>query len=115
MISQKIDLVKPIRYDEEVHLTDSILQELKDLDATVLVTRNANQTKCQFDLGIELAGKLPNLIVIAVCDPYDFLENQDVGTYLVTYEPTVEAFEAAVQIMLGSIAATGHLPVRTYQ
>ena len=53
-----------------------------------------------------------NLIVIATCDPYDFLEEkEEIRNYITIYEPTVSAFKSAVDVIFGVTKAVGTLPV----
>lgn len=80
-------------------------------DVVILETRNAREAKAQRQLGLQLAKRRPDLIVIATCSPYDFLDDAEIRTYTVTYEPTVEAFSSAVSVMFGSSPAKGKLPV----
>jgi len=62
-------------------------------------------------LGKKLGNKL---IVIATCDPYDFLEEVDiVKNYITIYEPTVPAFKSAIDVIFGTTQAVGKLPVRS--
>jgi beta-N-acetylhexosaminidase len=52
------------------------------------------------------------LVVIATCDPYDFLEEvNEIKNYITIYEPTVPAFTSAADIIFGITRPLGHLPV----
>ncbi|EOD52867.1 putative gnat family protein [Neofusicoccum parvum UCRNP2] len=66
-------------------------------------------------MALELASKVPNLVVVATCDPYDFLEDDVIKTYLTIYEPTSSAFKAAADVLFGATAAQGTLPVQQAQ
>jgi beta-N-acetylhexosaminidase len=51
------------------------------------------------------------LVIIATCDPYDFLDENDIKNYITIYEPTIPAFKSAVDVIFGVTKATGVLPV----
>jgi beta-N-acetylhexosaminidase len=50
-------------------------------------------------------------IGLATCNPYDLSAFPELGTYLATYEYTVPALAAAVEVLFGEATAGGHLPV----
>ncbi|KAL6808702.1 glycoside hydrolase family 3 protein [Trichoderma sp. SZMC 28015] len=94
-------------------LTDEQWKQVEEADVVILATRNARESKYQKELGLEIAkrrGTLP-VISIATCAPYDFLDDTQIGTYITVYEPTVEAFSAAVDILFGDAQPRGKLPV----
>ncbi|PNY25582.1 Beta-hexosaminidase [Tolypocladium capitatum] len=106
----------------EIRFTDSTLSDdqwrlVDDADVVILATRNARESQYQKDLGIEIARRRgeSSLVAIATCNPYDFLEDREMGTYLAVYEPTVEAFQSGVDIIYGEASARGHLPIATGQ
>lgn len=83
-----------------------------EAEVVVLATRNAHESPYQAAVGLEVArrrGEAP-LVAIAACNPYDFLECPQVRTYLAIYDPTVEAFRAAVDMLYGE-PSRGKLPV----
>ncbi|ORX44457.1 glycoside hydrolase, partial [Hesseltinella vesiculosa] len=53
-----------------------------------------------------------NLTVVAVINPYDLMAFPEIDTYLVTYEYTPPAHEAAVRLIFGEIPSTSRLPVK---
>lgn len=79
----------------------------------IYATRNASLSPYQKDFGISLGKKFgKNLIVIATCDPYDFLEEKgEIKNYITIYEPTIPAFKSAVDVIFGATKAVGALPV----
>lgn len=82
-------------------------------DTVILTTMNARESEYQESLGLELPKHAQKLISIAACAPYDFLERPEVAeTYITTFEPTVEAFAAAANVIFGRAEARGVLPVR---
>lgn len=80
-------------------------------DAVIFFTLNARESPFQQALARSLSGRVRNLMAVAGCNPYDFLEDSTIGTYLATYEPTVAAFEAATNVVFGVSHAKGALPV----
>ncbi|KAJ5103626.1 hypothetical protein N7532_004155 [Penicillium argentinense] len=84
---------------------------VKDADAVVFISLNARESPYQKKLGHTLPGLARTLITIAACNPYDFLEVSDIETYLTTYEPTIEAFTVAADIIFGKSVARGSLHV----
>lgn len=106
----------------DIRFTDSTLsgdqwRQVDDADVVILATRNARESQYQRDLGLEIArrrGESP-LVAIATCNPYDFLDDREMGTYLAVYEPTVEAFQSGVDIIYGKTSARGRLPIAASQ
>ncbi|POR36259.1 Beta-hexosaminidase [Tolypocladium paradoxum] len=108
--------VVDIRFTDST-LSDDQWRQVDDADVVILATRNARESQYQKDLGMELArrrGESP-LVAIATCNPYDFLEDRAMRTYLAVYEPTVEAFQSGVNIMYGEATARGRLPIAASQ
>ena len=93
--------------DDEKHITEA--------NAVIFATRNASLSSYQKDYGLALGKKLgEKLIVVATCDPYDFLEEKDeIKNYITIYEPTIPAFKSAVDIIFGITKPLGTLPVGT--
>ena len=82
-------------------------------DVVILTTMNARESEYQTSLGLQVPKHARKMIAIAACAPYDFLDRPDVvETYITTYEPTVEAFAAAVKVIFGKAEAKGSLPVQ---
>ncbi|PYI33036.1 beta-N-acetylglucosaminidase [Aspergillus indologenus CBS 114.80] len=84
-------------------------------DAVILTTINARESPFQRKMGQELPSRARALVSIAACNPYDFLDDPTIGTYITTYEPTLEAFSAAAATIFGAATATGKLPVSTQE
>lgn len=101
-----------IRFTEASLSTDQ-WHQIEQADVVILATRNARESAYQRDLGLEVARRRKGLpfIAIATCAPYDFLDDENVETYVAVYEPTVEAFSSAVDILYGVAEARGKLPV----
>ncbi|CRG86080.1 beta-N-acetylhexosaminidase [Talaromyces islandicus] len=104
--------VTEIQYSES-SFSDQQWKAVGNADAVILTTRNAREAEEQRSVAFELVKRRKDLIVVATCSPYDFLDDTEIGTYLAIYEPTVEAFSAAVDIIFGKNSAKGALPVKS--
>lgn len=80
-------------------------------DVVIFASLNARESTYQRNLGLELPSRARSLVAIAACNPYDFLEDTTVETYIATYEPTIEAFTVATKVLFGEAPARGTLPV----
>ncbi|KAK8211754.1 hypothetical protein BKA81DRAFT_357260 [Phyllosticta paracitricarpa] len=62
-----------------------------------------------------LQSAAPSLVVIATCDPYDFLgtDGEFIENYVAIYEPTAAAFKGAADVLFGVCDAAGRLPVQS--
>jgi beta-N-acetylhexosaminidase len=110
-------LVHAIQYFDSKPLDQGEEVLIDQADVVVFCTRNASLSQYQKDLGLSLGKKLGNkLIVVATCDPYDFLDDVEaIQNYITTYEPTLEAFRSALDVIFGAIPASGVLPVGSGQ
>jgi beta-N-acetylhexosaminidase len=84
---------------------------LEVADVVIFTSLNARESPYQESLGLQLSQRIKSLVHIAACNPYDFLDAPSVKTYITTYEPTIEAFSVAADIMFGALIPTGALPV----
>ena len=109
--SHSADIASLPFYDTDLH--DAEKKEVMEADAVILATRNAKLSPKQTDLGLKLNKLAKRLVVVATCDPYDFMDHPEVKTVIATYEPTIEAFQAAARILFGETKASGVLPVLT--
>ena len=105
--------IKDIRFVNSVPLSPDSEKDITQADVVIFAARNASLSKYQKDFGLWLGKKLgTRLIVIASCDPYDFLkEVEEVKNYITIYEPTMPAFKSAVDVIFGNTRAQGKLPV----
>lgn len=105
--------VVEIKYSDSSPLSPHSAQLIANAHAVILVTENANLNSYQKELGLSLGKNLgQKLIAIAICDPYDFLqEKEEVQNYITIYEPTIPAFKSAVNVIFGITQAQGILPV----
>lgn len=88
-----------------------ILHTAAEADVIIVATVNAHLDQQQAKLMQRLIQSGRHVIGIAVGIPYDLLAFPQLGTYLVTYEYSQPALNAAVRVLFGEIQAQGHLPV----
>jgi len=77
----------------------------------LMVTVNAYLDAQQVAVMLHVVASGRPVIGIAVYNPYDLLAFPELATYLVTYECTEPALEAAVQVLFGEAVPQGRLPV----
>ncbi|KAG8405489.1 hypothetical protein J3458_022141 [Metarhizium acridum] len=95
-------------------LTPEQWRQVEDAGVVILATRNARESRYQHGLGLEIAKRRAGktLISVATCNPYDFIDDQaEVRNFIAVYEPTLEAFASAADIIYGAATARGKLPV----
>lgn len=96
----------------EDHHTDSEIEKAISEAATIIIgTANANLHHFQEVMVKRAIASGKPVIVTAVINPYDLMVFPELDTYLVTYEYTPPAHEAAVKVIFGEIQATSKLPV----
>lgn len=82
-------------------------------DVVILVTVNAyqdhNAQQAAIVQNVLTAGK--RVIGIAASSPYDVRAFPQIGTWLLTYEPTRPALEAVARVLFGEDQSQGQLPV----
>ncbi|KAI9486178.1 MAG: glycoside hydrolase superfamily [Benjaminiella poitrasii] len=81
----------------------TLLRQVEEARLVIVGTANANLHAFQADMVRSLAAACGDrLVVIAVINPYDLLAFQkEVSTYLVTFEYTPPAHEAAIRLVFG--------------
>jgi beta-N-acetylhexosaminidase len=84
---------------------------LTTADLVIVATINAHLDQRQVDLMKHILQSGKPTIGLATCDPYDLSVFPELGTYLATYEYTVPALVAAVEVLFGEAIAGGRLPV----
>ncbi|KAH7377982.1 putative beta-N-acetylglucosaminidase [Cadophora sp. MPI-SDFR-AT-0126] len=104
-----------VRFHDGIPLSPEDEEHIAGADSIIFATRNASLSPYQKAYGLSLGEKFGDkLIVIATCDPYDFLEEKDgIRNYITIYEPTIPAFKSAVDIIFGMTKPLGSLPVGT--
>ncbi|CAG7965501.1 unnamed protein product [Penicillium olsonii] len=110
VLRQHNNSIAEIRYGT-AGLTGEQWQVIDVADVVIFTSLNARESPYQEFLGLELAQRVRSLVHIAACNPYDFLDAPSVKTYITTYEPTIESFSVAADIMFGTLIPTGALPV----
>ncbi|KAJ5236634.1 hypothetical protein N7489_006725 [Penicillium chrysogenum] len=112
VLRQHNNSIAELRYGAS-GLTSEQWRSLEVADVVIFTSLNAKESPYQESLGLKLAERVRSLVHIAACNPYDFLDAPSVKTYITTYEPTIEAFSVAADIMFGALVPTGALPVGT--
>ena len=96
-------------------MTDADYEELYGVarasSVVIVVTVNAYLDDQQTTMMRQLVQLRGPVMGVAVYNPYDLLAFPELATYLVTYECTEPALEAAVQVLFGEAVAEGRLPV----
>jgi beta-N-acetylhexosaminidase len=102
-----------IRFHDGIPLSAKSQTAIEEAETVIFATRNARLSQYQKDFGLSLGKKLGNkLIVVATCDPYDFLgEKDEIKNYIAIYEPTLPAFKSAVDVIFAITQTQGSLPV----
>ncbi|KAG4427727.1 hypothetical protein IFR05_016791 [Cadophora sp. M221] len=102
-----------VRFHEGGPLSPEDEKHVAEANIVIFASRNASMSPYQKYYGLSLGKKFgERLIVIATCDPYDFLEEKDeIKNYIAIYEPTIPAFKSAVDIIFGITKPLGSLPV----
>ncbi|RUP49128.1 glycoside hydrolase superfamily [Jimgerdemannia flammicorona] len=97
---------------ERPSMEDSqIAKAVENASFVIIATANGNLYPYQTrTVKMVLAFKKPT-IGVAVVNPYDLMSFPELDTYLVTYEYTPPAHEAAVRVIFGEIEPKGKLPV----
>jgi len=88
-----------------------LLQTTDEADIFIVATVNAHMDGEQAQVVRYLLSLGRHVIGIAVRNPYDLLAFPQLRTYLVTYEYTRPALNAAVRAIFSMRQASGHLPV----
>ncbi|KAF7730199.1 hypothetical protein EC973_002807 [Apophysomyces ossiformis] len=100
--------VRYIVFDQH---TADLSDQIRKAAYVVIGTANANLYPFQVNM-VRLAHKLAaKLIVVSVINPYDLMAFPEIDTYVVTYECSPPALEAAVQTLFGEITPSSRLPV----
>jgi beta-N-acetylhexosaminidase len=102
-----------VEYPDTGELSEEYWKMIEtDADIVILATRNAKEAEGQSNYALEVAKRRKDIIVIATCSPYDFLDDDEsVKTYVAIFEPTMEAFESAIDVIFSRAPAKGILPV----
>lgn len=100
-----------ITFYEDKHTDSQIEASFSEASAIIIGTANANLHQFQVDMVKRALATGKPVVVTAVINPYDLTVFPDVDTYLVTYEYTPPAHEAAVKTIFGEIQPKSKLPV----
>lgn len=88
-----------------------VLAVAETADAVLLVTVNCHADERQTHAAERIAAATSRVIGIAACDPYDASALPAVGSFLASYEYSMPALAAALDVLFGVRLATGRLPV----
>ncbi|KAK8153420.1 glycoside hydrolase superfamily [Phyllosticta citrichinensis] len=107
--------VEHMKFFQDGRNDKEILDAAAAVDVVILATRNARLSPYQRNMVKALQSAAPCLVVVATCDPYDFLgkDGAFVENYVAIYEPTVAAFKGAADNLFGLRHPTGRLPVQS--
>ncbi|KAF7729007.1 hypothetical protein EC973_005038 [Apophysomyces ossiformis] len=97
-----------IVYDEN---TPDLTEDIRKADCVIIGTANANFHPFQVNVVHTVQKNAKQFIVVAVMNPYDLMAFPTVDTYIVTYEYTPPAHEAAVRVIFGDVKTHSVLPV----
>ncbi|PBP22779.1 hypothetical protein BUE80_DR006356 [Diplocarpon rosae] len=102
-----------IQFNDGIPLSAAEEKQVEEAEVVILATRNASFSPYQKNYGLMLGKKFGDrLVVIATCDPYDFLQDEEeIKNYITIYEPTIPAFKSAVDIIFGRTTGLGSLPL----
>ncbi|KAI5803125.1 glycoside hydrolase superfamily, partial [Geopyxis carbonaria] len=96
-------------------ITQTHVALIKRCAAVIFVTCNARRpnarSQVQTATAVHRLCYSKPMINMAVCDPYDLLDDRKFGTYLCTYEYSPTALETAAAVVFGERHAAGVLPV----
>ncbi|KAK7552355.1 putative beta-N-acetylglucosaminidase [Phyllosticta citricarpa] len=107
--------VQHLKFFQDGRNDKEILDAAAAVDTVILATRNARFSPYQRNMAKSLQSAAPSLVVIATCDPYDFLgtDGEFIENYVAIYEPTAAAFKGAADVLFGVCDAAGRLPVQS--
>ncbi|MGQ4383213.1 glycoside hydrolase family 3 protein [Streptomyces sp. SAS_270] len=83
----------------------------RDADAVVVATYNVTASSSQKSLVTQLVATGVPVVAVAVRNPYDVAQLQDVGAFLASYSWTDVELRAAARVIAGRVAPGGRLPV----
>ncbi|MET7702162.1 glycoside hydrolase family 3 protein [Streptomyces sp. NPDC005485] len=83
----------------------------RDADAVVVATYNVTASSSQKSLVTQLVATGVPVVALAVRNPYDVAQLQDVGAFLASYSWTDVELRAAARVIAGRVAPGGSLPV----
>jgi len=86
----------------------------KDYNQVVVCTYNANIYKSQLDLVNEINKLDLELYVMAMRNPYDFIDDPKILNYVCFYEYTPNSVDALIELLQGKLELSGKVPI-TYE
>jgi beta-N-acetylhexosaminidase len=90
---------------------ESTTARIMDDDLVVVATANAYARPAQARLVLALLERTSRVIVVALRMPYDLQAFPSLGTYLCSYSAHAPSMRAVADVLFGTRAASGRLPV----
>ncbi|AAK78164.1 beta-N-acetylhexosaminidase [Clostridium acetobutylicum] len=100
----------PINPHKEI--IDKILEKCLDADSIVIGIYNAYNHEGQRKLVNEISKVNPNIVLVSLRNPYDFLYFKEVSAYINAYEYTNLSVKSVIKVLSGRVEAQGISPVR---
>jgi beta-N-acetylhexosaminidase len=91
--------------------TNDLTNKIEGADYVIVGTANGNLHPFQTAMVKLCIAHAKKLAVIGVINPYDLMDFPDLSTFIVTYEYTPPAHEAAIAAVFGEIQPLNHLPI----
>lgn len=110
-ILQRHQNTTEITFYEDQHTDYEIEAALSEASVVIIGTANANLHHFQEVMVKRAIASGKPVVVTAVINPYDLMVFPELDTYIVTYEYTPPAHEAAVKAIFGEIKSVSRLPV----
>ncbi|KAI9484373.1 glycoside hydrolase superfamily [Zychaea mexicana] len=88
-----------------------LTESIRKADWVIIGTANANLHTFQVDMVKHVHKEAKRLVVAAVMNPYDLMAFPEIDTYVVAYEYTPPAHEAAIKVIFGETTPNSKLPV----
>ncbi|MFS0916705.1 glycoside hydrolase family 3 N-terminal domain-containing protein [Brevibacillus sp. 179-C 1.1 NHS] len=93
---------------------ESVASAFGSMEHIVVFTYNAHIFKGQSRLANRLVEQGKKVVAVALRNPYDLMDMQEVDAYLAVYDHTHQAIELVADILFGERKAAGHLPVSLF-
>jgi beta-N-acetylhexosaminidase len=90
---------------------EDVLKTVNNYEVIVLATYNSHLNKGQEKLLDKVLQAKKEVIHVALRNPYDAIDSKKAGAALCSYEYTEQAVESIVNVLNGTAAATGKLPI----